>query len=1058
MYHMGRRASSRHAEQALRLLNDFWFSWAGTPRRMYIDPAGEFRSEELLEHLQGYNTRMFVTSAPWQRGRIKRHGDLLKHMLQRLDVESPMTTPEGFDQILIQCFQAKNSLVRHQGYSPEQIVLGKATKTPGSICSDEALGSHALTEGTDLEAERHRLRLCLRCKARQAFLEADNAQSIRRAMLRRSTPLRGPFPPRAWVLYWLQRKSPNRLGAGRWHGPAKVVFQEGQSEVWISHETKILRCAPENLRPASVREWQEAIAHGNENPLVGQGGASTFLDLSQDPAVQTPVPLPLNGVRTGEAPGHQPIPELPELPQPEQELTPQVSQQPTARSHVSSQQKRVEIEGETSVAPSPTELPQPPQLSGIGSPVSYAPSAPTTLPEPSGIQSAPTPEEVPLPESGSEDLDLCDQVLLSTHEFLPGEDGASSLLQCTSLVTSVEASAPPLAEDNLPYIESPLECGPPQAFVLEIDMRPKDLCRWLAENSHDQLASVATAGKRCRAEVRVKDLTVSEQKLFEEAKAKEIQCWLQTSAVRGILRAKLNPEQILRSRWVLTWKDAEEGQTQRQAKARLVVLGFQDPKLVEVTRDAPTLSKEGRSLVLQTLASRKFRLSSFDIKTAFLRGKADSSNPLAMDPPAELRKVLKLKQNEVCELLGNAYGRVDAPLLFYKELCKQLEQLGFVRHPLEPCVFLLYKSQVLSGILGMQVDDGIGGGDVFFQTQIDKLEEVLPFGSRKFDNLIFTGIHLEQLPNFSIRASQENYVHSIPQIDIGRVRRQQPAAPVNDQERSKFRSLRGGIQYAATHTRPDIAAKVGSLQSLVTKATVQTLLEANKVLREAQTHSRVHIYFQPIDPKDLTFVSFGDASFASSRDLNSHQGVLICATSTALDRNQEAPISPWVWVSKRIPRVVRSTLSAEAYSMSKAVDVLGWCRSLWGCVHIPEFPWQNPEKSFHLLQKALVVTDCKSLYDLVTRLAMPACEEYRATLEVLLIKQRCRENASFKWIPTTLMPADCLTKSMDSTTLRAILSRSFFRLYDPDQSLEKNAQRRDALSWLDQPTKDPGPS
>ena len=152
--------------------------------------------------------------------------------------------------------------------------------------------------------------------------------------------------------------------------------------------------------------------------------------------------------------------------------------------------------------------------------------------------------------------------------------------------------------------------------------------------------------------------------MFDSAKAKEIQCWLQTSAVRGILCNKLNPEQILRSRRVLTWKDAEDGQSQRRAKARLVVLGFQDPKLVEVTRDAPTLSKEGSALVLQTLASKHFRLGSFDIKTAFLRGKADSSNPLAMGPPAELRKALGLKPNEVCELLGNAYGRVDAPLLF----------------------------------------------------------------------------------------------------------------------------------------------------------------------------------------------------------------------------------------------------------------------------------------------------------------------------------------------------------------------------------------------------------
>ena len=198
----------------------------------------------------------------------------------------------------------------------------------------------------------------------------------------------------------------------------------------------------------------------------------------------------------------------------------------------------------------------------------------------------------------------------------------------------------------------------------------------------------------------------------------------------------------------------------------------------------------------------------------------------------------------------------------------------------------------------------------------------------------------------------------------------------------------------------------------------------------------------------LTFVAFGDASFASSKNLNSHQGILICATDDRLNQNLEAPVS-LSWSSKKIPRVVRSTLSAEAYAMSKAVDLLGWVRMLWGVIHIPDFKWQQPEQGFKQLRTAVIVTDCKSLYDLVTRLAMPACEEYRTTLEVLLIKQRCLENACFRWVPTTLQAADCLTKAMD--LLRAALARGQFKLYDPSQTLEKDAQRKKAIEWLQSP-------
>ena len=499
----------------------------------------------------------------------------------------------------------------------------------------------------------------------------------------------------------------------------------------------------------------------------------------------------------------------------------------------------------------------------------------------------------------------------------------------------------------------------------------------------------------------------------------------------------------------MTWKAPEsEGGSQR-AKARLVVLGFQDPKLTELHRDAPTLSREGRAAVLQTISSMRFPLGSFDIKTAFLRGKADAQNPLAMEPPRELRKALGLRDDEVCQLLGNAYGRVDAPLLFYKELCGQLLRLGFVKHPLEPCVFLLYKESQLRGILGMHVDDGVHGGDNFFLQKVKELERVLPFGSQKSQRFTFTGIQLEQFPDFSIRAAQSEYVHAIPQIDVGRPRRMVPDSPISDSERTKLRGLIGSLQYAVTHTRPDLAARLGELQSAVVSARVQTLLTANKLLREAQEHSSVCISYRSIPIKDLTFMAFGDASFASAKNLNSHQGTFICAAHKCIHDNVDAPISPLIWVSKKIPRVVRSTLSAETYAMSKAVDGLSWMRSLWGTIHVPNFPCFQPEQSYALLNRAIIVTDCRSLYDLVTRLATPSTEEFRTTLEVLLIKQHCAENVSFRWIPTTLMLADALTKPMESTLIRAVLSQSRFRLYDGSQTLAKDAQRKQAVTWLD---------
>ena len=423
-----------------------------------------------------------------------------------------------------------------------------------------------------------------------------------------------------------------------------------------------------------------------------------------------------------------------------------------------------------------------------------------------------------------------------------------------------------------------------------------------------------------------------------------------------------------------------------------------------------------------------------------------------MEPPPELRKKLKLQPSEVCELVGNAYGQVDAPLLFYKELTKHLHELGFRTHPLEPCMHYLVSGNGnqfrLHGVLGTHVDDGLGGGDQIYQQKIRELEKRLPFGSFKERKFKFTGIDLEQQPDGSISATQESYVHSILAIDVGKQRREQLQSTLTETELSKLRGLIGSLQYAVTHTRPDIASRLGEVQCQIAQPTVATLLQANKVLREAQEHSDTKIWYRAIPVKDITHISFGDASFASPKNMNSFQGHIICATSTELDQNRQAPLSPLTWSSKKISRVVRSTLSAEAFSMSQSVDRLSWARLLWGCLVINEFNWRNPSQGFKQMNQAIITTDCRSLFDLVTRNAIPSCEEFRTTLEVLLIRERCAEHVHFRWIPTTLMIADPLTKVMDSSLLRTTLRSGAFRIFDEAAVLRYNAHRKQALKWL----------
>ena len=148
-----------------------------------------------------------------------------------------------------------------------------------------------------------------------------------------------------------------------------------------------------------------------------------------------------------------------------------------------------------------------------------------------------------------------------------------------------------------------------------------------------------------------------------------------------------------------------------------------------------------------------------------------------MEPPAELRRKLQLPEDQVRALVGNAYGRVDAPLLFFREFSQQLQKLTFKAHPLDPCVHSL---ESWKGVIGTHVDDGICGGDEYFHSQVQKLKKHLPFGSFKQRKFTFTGIQLEQLPDHSIAASQQDYTHGISAIAVGKHRRNCPEQAVNE--------------------------------------------------------------------------------------------------------------------------------------------------------------------------------------------------------------------------------------------------------------------------------------
>ena len=270
-FHLG-KSCFEDADSQLTCFEETWLSWAGPPKELYLDPAAEYTSDRWSEAMQAEDIRLKMSAAEshWQLGRVESHGKVIKRMLDLMDLESPIRGEEAFRRALRQVFTAKNSLSRIHGYTPEQAVLGTSRRLPASVTSSSEMSSHSLADSDTPEGSALREAMRLRSSARKAFVEADNCSSLRRALLRRGRPLRDGYEVGDWVLYWKRKGGNMRREHGRWMGPARVAMVEGLKVIWLTHANKLIRASPEQLRPASLREWKAVKSSEEASVPVAQ--------------------------------------------------------------------------------------------------------------------------------------------------------------------------------------------------------------------------------------------------------------------------------------------------------------------------------------------------------------------------------------------------------------------------------------------------------------------------------------------------------------------------------------------------------------------------------------------------------------------------------------------------------------------------------------------------------------------------------------------------------------------------------------------------------------------
>ena len=106
-----------------------------------------------------------------------------------------------------------------------------------------------------------------------------------------------------------------------------------------------------------------------------------------------------------------------------------------------------------------------------------------------------------------------------------------------------------------------------------------------------------------------------------------------------------------------------------------------------------------------------------------------------------------------------------------------------------------------------------------------------------------------------------------------------------------------------------------------------------------------------------------DASWATRPDGSSQGGRLIfVANSDELNSVKPFPLTVIDWASKRLTRVCRSSLSAEAQALAMAIGSLEWLKCLFALMIWPNQRSDN-EEIMGWLGESPCITDARALYD-----------------------------------------------------------------------------------------------
>ena len=1025
-------------EEELGILEKQWFNVFGAPEKVKTDSSGAHMSESYQQRLNDFGSKLLLVpkEAHYKMGIVERLHAVRR--LQLLKMKRDFPDLELSRAITLAC-QQRNRLRSVNGTSPSHIVFGTAPQHPKGLLDEPWDNRPDLPSAVQ---EDHALRLT----AARCFYEANHDQALRRALLGRPRSEPPVFEIGQWAYYW--RTTDEKLQVQRWKGPALICMLEPSANsarttcVWLAHGASLVRATIEHVRLENPREAAARIA------TMPDTIASRPLHQQVTQALR-PVRGPVRFLNLGGPGSSDASPEL--LLSPESVVQPMVLDNPP--NDMEQAESKEVVMDEPAMAdhdddPGASDEAQAKAETDSGS------HEPSTLQQPQTQASA------------AADTHRQQQTHTTKEEEAPKDRERER-----------SRSPPPKAAALQSYNLARKLDGMPQ-----VDSSDPRFLSYMKSIDEELIADA----------INEKHLSPEDRKAFDEAKNKALQVWIDNQAWRAVDRSEAQEGELVPARMLQRWKPTKDGKV---ANCRVIIQGFRHRDVLEseLEKESPTLSRIGRMLIMQWTCQLQFKLFSAGVKSAFMQSDSiDQETRIYIQPSADMRRRLSsmmgLRDHQVLKATKPAFGDVRAPRQWYQTADHYLtEELLMVHHPLDRCIYLSVRTAtkddnpfqvfynkenealIVDGYLGLHVDDFIGAGEgiqspqdvqgfeatdeapTCFAARLRLLSQRFRFGSWDFGeqgHMLFCGTEVKQGLNWDqITLSLKQYIHRLKPATLEKTRKATPEAPLDEKEHRTLRAIIGALAWPAGQCLPQLSASISILQASASSPTVQDLLTANKVLRFAKEVVQNYVLTlrkHGSSLADLQFGAYTDASWSVRPDGSSQGGYLLFVAS-ANELASEKPMALTIldWQSRKLPRMCRSSLSAESQASSAAVDELEWLK-VFAAAMVDPFINISEDSTMSKFGPSPLITDAKSLFDAARSVSSGLrLSEKRTAIEVTIVRERLEAlGGHWRWVNSAQQLADGLTKPTSRENFAEQLRRGVHQLkFDPTYTAAKKVGR-----------------